>query len=460
MKTIGKELTVYLRELLSQLTDIRVNKNLRKLIDGIIKEKTTQLKKISNNSKDYDNLHNLLNGELKNVVDVEKINSTALNNSLEHLVGKYCVIIIHDVSDIRKPESDKLECLGWVRDLEGHWIRGYSAYCSVMINPSTKHLNLLSCVPYSNGDPDFVSETELAQFEKGKLQDQQRAKDIEQALEAKDNYNSKSICKKQIISIHNAIKAINPDIVIIHLLDRGYDSQELMDLLDILGDRYYIRFKQNRNSNEQILDDKGKEVFLKLAAKTFANRYEQQYKKIQFKKKVYQNPKGIFEWDTLMMSNSLRFVLKIRFYDSADKKIFKEPMLIITNVPIKDENDAIHGYEQYLKRPKIEGVFKFLKEELGWEEFRIHDFESIKNLVSLAFFVGGYFYENEDELTKDRTVQWIAELGGGKGKVTRYYFMQGIKKLIQVAEFKRYIKDNNITQEEIQDAYNRYTLCT
>ncbi|WP_154658352.1 transposase [Eisenibacter elegans] len=58
-------------------------------------------------------------------------------------------------------------------------------------------------------------------------------------------------------------------------------------------------------------------------------------------------------------------------------------------------------FELYLHRWKIESVFRFLKQVLGWEEFLVQDWESIKNLGSLAFFVGDYFYEVKDLLTKD-----------------------------------------------------------
>ena len=68
----------------------------------------------------------------------------------------------------------------------------------------------------------------------------------------------------------------------------------------------------------------------------------------------------------------------------------------------------------YLKRSKIEGVFKFLKEVLGWEEFQVRDFESIKSLLTLCYFVAGYFYEIESLLIQQDFIQFVAGLGGGK----------------------------------------------
>ena len=47
---------------------------------------------------------------------------------------------------------------------------------------------------------------------------------------------------------------------------------------------------------------------------------------------------------------------------------------------IKTAEDANLVYQIYLKRSRIECVFKFLKEGMGWEEIQIQDFQSIQNL--------------------------------------------------------------------------------
>jgi hypothetical protein len=80
-------------------------------------------------------------------------------------------------------------------------------------------------------------------------------------------------------------------------------------------------------------------------------------------------------------------------------------------------------FEIYMTRSKIEGVFKFCKTTLGWETIQIPEFECIKNLLFLIFFVAGYFYEIEDQMTKDSTMIWHAEFGGGKGKISRIYIL-------------------------------------
>jgi hypothetical protein len=60
-------------------------------------------------------------------------------------------------------------------------------------------------------------------------------------------------------------------------------------------------------------------------------------------------------------------------------------MLLITTIEVNTYLEAQEIYRIYLLRSKIESVFKFLKEVLGWEEFQVRDWESIKNLIAIDF---------------------------------------------------------------------------
>jgi len=446
----------YIANLVNSMKDKRSKKNTQSLISKIFSHQSIQLWRLSADSKEYERYHNLINGKMVNTLNLELLNSNLLINSIQCLQGQLRVIVIHDESEIRKPESSKLENLGWVQSLEGKMIRGYKTFNSIMIDNQDKTIKLLCSTPYSNQDPQFLSKKEFDKYEKGKLNDQAREKEIDQLLEKQDYYHSKTICLEQIEKIHNQIKAINPDIIIIHILDRGFDCVEVFEFIESLGDKFVIRFKSNRNANEKIINDKGKEVFLKLASKTFENIEKVNYSKVCFRDKAYKNATGVFEWDTTKIKNELYNVQKVRFVDEKNRKIFASPMLLISNYQLSDLEMVQYVYQLYMQRTKIEGTFKFLKDILGWEEFRIHDYESIKNLIVLAFFVGGYFYEIEHELTKDYTVQWICKLGNGKGKVTKYYFMEGLKILIQMALFDKFCKENNISPEDIELAYKKF----
>jgi hypothetical protein len=453
MKDISISISDFFSNVVNSLKDKRAKKNTADIITKIFSEKSTQLWRISADSKEYERFHNLLNGEMVNTLSVGLLNKNLLVNSVACLSGQQRVVVIHDGSEIRKPESEHLQCIGWVQALNGKWVKGYKTFASILINNQNGTIKLLSCVPYSNADPSFVSQQEMTAYQKGKLTDTERKKEIDNLLEKQDNYNSKTICLEQIKAIHNQIKAQNPEIVIIHVLDRGFDSVEIFEYIESLGDKYLIRFKCNRNSNEKILDEKGTEIFLKLHNKVFENKQEKIYPKVHFQKKVYQDAKGIFEWDTVVIQGQLYQVVRVSFFSRDGKKIFKDPMLLICNYIVSNFEIARYVYELYLQRPRIEGTFKFLKEVLGWETFRIHDYTSIQNLIALTFFIGAYFYEIEHELTNNETVIWICKLGNGKGKITRFYFMQGLSKLLLNAQVEIFRKENNISDEQMRLAY-------
>ncbi len=101
----------------------------------------------------------------------------------------------------------------------------------------------------------------------------------------------------------------------------------------------------------------------------------------------------------------------------------------MTTIEVNTYLEAQEIYRIYLLHSKIESVFKFLKEVLGWEEFQVRDWGSIKNIIAICFFIAGYFDEIDSKLTKNSTIIIICDLGGAKGKITRHYFFEGLKKL-------------------------------
>lgn len=130
----------------------------------------------------------------------------------------------------------------------------------------------------------------------------------------------------------------------------------------------------------------------------------------------------MIEYDGVSFEDETYTVVQLTLFDRKGRKIFKDSMLLLTNRKIETIKQAHGIYLTYLKRFKIEGVFKFLKDVLGWEEFQVRDFESIKNIIALCYFIGGYFYEIESELCENVTIQRICDLGGGYGQVHALFF--------------------------------------
>ena len=148
--------------------------------------------------------------------------------------------------------------------------------------------------------------------------------------------------------------------------------------------------------------------------------------------------------DTLTLNSHDYTVVRVTLMDRHGKPIYNQPMLLFTNMAVNQADQARGVYGLYLMRAKIESVFKFLKDVLGWEDFQVRDFESIKNIIALAFFVGGYFYEIGSDLTKNPVIVLISQLGGGKGKVTRRYFLEGLKTLLIHRSVEQFIDEQQL----------------
>jgi hypothetical protein len=146
-----------------------------------------------------------------------------------------------------------------------------------------------------------------------------------------------------------------------------------------------------------------------------------------WKNKVFQQAKMSITWGKLSLKDKTYSVVKVEVSDRERKTLFKDQMLLITNELVNSFESAFEIYQAYLRRSKIENGFKFLKEQLGWETFRVRDFMVIQNIISLCFFVAGYFYENQHQMVNDPQVIIICQLAKSKGKVSKHFYLEGLK---------------------------------
>lgn len=363
---------------------------------------STQLWSLSSDSNEYGRNLNLLSGRLKNSLTPEGINEQTLRAGLSNLSVKDRVEVIHDGSDIRKPYSKLLPHLTKVKSLEKQMVNGYNTFNSIVINDLDKQIHLLASTPYSTSDPNY-----------------------NQTIGA--GFNQNDIIFGQITQTDEAIKTYFPDVKVRHLFDRGHDDQNLFEFVDDLGSDFIVRAKSNRNSNEFTVDQKGKLQAVKLINSSLEQTQERILEKFVWKNKIFQQAKMTIIWGKLTLRDKTYSVVKVQVVDREKKAIFKDQMLLITNELVNNFEAAFEIYQAYLRRSKIENVFKFLKDQLGWEEFRVRDFMVIQNIITLCFFVAGYFYEKQHEMVKDPQVITICQLANSKGKVTKYFYLEGLK---------------------------------
>jgi len=453
------KLSNYMSGILSKFKDSRVTKNTKELIENVIEHKSIRVWTISKDKAEYDRSKRLLDGSLKSVLDEEKTSGAIRERSVAALGDEARLIVLHDPCDIRKEYAEEMENLGKVRDLDGNLINGYSTFNTVAVDVEGKNLYPVDTSVYSNGDEHYVTVAEMKKFEKGKLQEsgdkeeRERSERIEQFVEEESYINLPKLTQKQLKDVSQAFKEKNPEISLCHVLDRQFDGKGYFEFIDReLKDEFVIRCKVSRNSNDvEVNPQTRKNVAVKLKDVKFEQSQCDVIKKLKVKKKVYQDAKCLLEWGVLTLDKVDYSVVRVTLQDSQGKTIYKQPMLLITNIKVKKAEQARGIYGIYLMRAKIEAVFKFLKDVLGWEEFQVRDYESIKNIIALAFFVGGYFYEIGSDLTENPTIVLIAQLGGGKGKVTRHYFLEGLKKLLTHKSVEHFIEKQGIGEKTLTE---------
>jgi hypothetical protein len=384
-------------------------------------------------------------------LDEQLINDTLMEDVLIKLSGQKEVYLLHDPSPIRKPYSSKTEHLGKVCDLKGKVINGYSTYNIIAINPNQKKVELLYHESYSNKAPHFLKAEHVKKIQKNK---EFKEKESAYALYESDAwFNKKTISKEAIEKVSKDIKSVHHEIKITHVLDREFDDDDYFAWIDNAKDTFVIRAKKSRTiSGEK--DETGKKI--KLITSQFNNKGVVNIQKVFLNKKCYQDVSLELEWKSYDKYQAIRVTLK----DRKGNSIFTDPMLLITNKLVHSLEQAQLIYQIYLKRSRIECVFKFLKDSLGWEEIQLQNFKAIQNLLSIAFFVAAYMYEIEQQQTQDNFIIFLAQLGEGNGVISRHYILQGIHAILCKIRVDRYLKEINATQEDIDKLVEIATMGT
>lgn len=65
-----------------------------------------------------------------------------------------------------------------------------------------------------------------------------------------------------------------------------------------------------------------------------------------------------------------------------------------------------------------------------------------------------------DKNTSHSEIIVLAELRGGKGKVTRGYIFRGLAKLLEIKQTQDFLKKNNISQEQVNQMIQRFRVST
>ena len=397
---------------------------------------------------EYDSFTGLLNGSQVNTLSSSILIEEVQLKTREELKDSTDIYILHDPCDIRKPSAPKLEGIGKVLSLNKQVVHGYKTFNSVAIDIAKQGVNLLCHEVYSTTEENYVSQEEVLNIANCDARIQ--------GLVANNSYmNGHVLYKKYVKESSDILKKDRPEVRICHVSDREFDNEVFFETIDKQGDNFITRLKLSRLSNETktVLTPKGK-ISKKIAHKKLVDKsfkHEATYKIdcLSIKGKVYKNVDCRLEWESLVLNQKTYHVVRITLLREG-KSIFEHPMLLLTNKKICNGEDAKAIYKGYILRFKIEVVFRFLKQNLGWETFQVRTFQTIKNLLAIAFFLVAYFKELEQELKNHPLALFLCQLAKSKGKVTLFFLLEGLTKLVHFQEVQIWKTENNISDEDIK----------
>lgn len=326
----------------------------RALNENISLKKT--IDRLSRNLSEFDN------GELLLKNYVEKV-KTGLSDR---------TILIIDGSDITKPCSTKMECLGQVRDGStgeigiGYHTLGVTALTTEKKMPVGVYTRI-----YSASEKDFVSEDEEV---------------------------LKALC---FLGKH--FKKDN-----IRAFDRGYDNNTYYEYLLKNKEKFIIRAKKNRD-----VIYKGERINILTLAERFKGKYS-----LKFKKK-----NGVSAECKISI---IPIRLVCRPNDDVNLVVChglgQIPMMLITNLKSEDKRLAVTVTKVYLMRWRIEEFYAFKKQQFDYEDFRVRSLKSIRNLDLLLTIAIGYIGFISEKCDERLTVMEIIRISKRIYGVPKFVF--------------------------------------
>jgi len=454
-------LSSYLQGLLEHFTDARIVRNITTLVQQMVEHSTIRIWTLSTEKAEFARHKRLVDGSLQAVLD-EHLVADRLREFGSHQVARSAedtalVVLLHDPCDIRKPYAADLECLGTVRALDGHLVRGYQTFNTVVLDERGHTPQPLDVTVYSNGDPHYVTEEELAQVQRLREPPSpasslapDRLAAIRQYLAEGSDVNLYRVASTQLTRVSRQMQRQAPRRPRCHIMDRQFDGVRYVHLIDQeLQNFFVLRLKNSRTVPDLV-------VAGSVSVQDVPCPHMAAYplSKIRLHHTTYQNVTCYCEWTPFCVEGHEYTMVRITLVDRHRRLMFDDPMVLLTNLPVIDRKDACRVYRLYLLRAKIEGVFRFCKTVLGWEQAQVRDYASMRRLLTLAMYLAGYFYATDSILIDNPTIALICLLGGGKGGLTRYFFLKGLQKLLiyrSVLDFQRTLQQSSDHDMPLED---------
>ena len=242
--------------------------------------------------------------------------------------------------------------------------------------------------------------------------------------------------------IYRAIRitrALFPGTQLRFLGDAGLDDQKIFAQVALVGDQFIIRAKHANRLvevyNERLQRWEGPEHLHELAASVpWSLRLAVAF---QHARKIRRTTVSL-GWLTLRLLESQQRIWALVAYDLD----LHRQIILLTNIPIANSQDAEQVYTQWRGRPRIEHTYRFDQEQgLDVEDMRVHSLERMRRLFVLVLLAALFVYFI-DKTWPRQAVLWLRRLGGKLGLTTDadgpYVLLAGITAVLVTLATVRY----------------------
>lgn len=375
---------------------------------GIVKGGSVLISNIARSLDEKIELNYTIERLCDNLSNISKENQAIIwNNYLKEVkrnVDDDNVVVLFDDSDINKEHSKKLEDLDIVIDASSkdkRIVNGYHVCEATVLTKNEKQPMSIYSKIYSTKSKGFKSMNAYT------LKSIKAAEDI-----FGDNFTG--------------------------IFDRGYDDNKLFDYMTKHNHKFAIRLNDNRTllfkDNRRKVGEVAKSRKGKIKMTALFDDNEKKELMLSYTK-------------VILPYNGEEYTLVIVYGLSDDN-----PMLLLTNIDIKDKKDAIKIVRLYLSRWRIEEHFRGKKQEYDFENMRVRTLESMNNLnMMLTIHLGhiAMLAENiNDKLLtikiiyaskslKQNSIVWLSQIARGMKEILKFAH-NGIKDWQKVEKREKY----------------------
>lgn len=308
---------------------------------GVMKSKSLLISEIARALNEPISIHSVITRLDRHILDERftvDLFSKGYVDLVKSMLGDDIVVLVDD-TDIIKKYGQKFEDLDFVRDGSSSnkiTQKGYTVTEMVALSEKHKQPITICSEIFSSKSKGFKSRKEV----------------LEQLI------------KKVVKCYGNKVTFV---------FDRGFDDRKLNALLESLEVKYIIRIKDNRKfiyQNKKINSMRLKAQCKGKISIMFKNSNDEKYNLKISHLKVRLISKSKIEAKVVVVHG---------FSDSA--------MSLLTNIDIKGKEDVKRVFWLYMKRWKIEEMFRYMKVEFSYEKCRVRTIQGMQKMINIVHLI-------------------------------------------------------------------------